>query len=206
MDKNIDRQIARNKARWQAATKVERRVMVARDVLKRIGSGQIKVKNRVWAVFPAKIHNLGTNSLQECILHNVSCECCALGGLMVSQISFDNKKDISAMRGGDFGERVSLFYGDLNETYNGQNEGVRLDALWGKRNNQLMEIAFELGRGNTWLSDSVLYVDKSNEHNLKSGRKEELAAYRFGKKYRTAKDRMIAIMKNVIKNKGVFIP
>lgn len=82
----------------------------------------------------------------------------------------------------------AITIGEMN-TFDRGNLTDYLDKFFDQDQLHLMEDAFET------------YYDKTNRHNESYNEAED-----FGRKYKTAKERMIAIMENVIANDGEFIP
>lgn len=68
-----------------------------------------------------------------------------------------------------------------------------LGSIFGKRQMSLIEAAFELD-------------NTSGEFNEKLSEKQAEKAIAFGEKHDSADKRLIAIMKNIIKNDGTFVP
>ena len=68
-----------------------------------------------------------------------------------------------------------------------------LNSLFSYSQLRLIEIAFERGLG----------AFKDYDYNLEPSTKR---AAQFGRKFKTEKSRLRAIMKNIVENKGTFIP
>ncbi len=83
-----------------------------------------------------------------------------------------------------------LRYGDTG--FDGETED-RLNDIFGAQNLRLIECAFELGNG--------AFDDSDIDDEKAMGR-----AIAFGKRYRSERNRFIAIWTNVAKHKGVFKP
>lgn len=183
----------RNKA-FEGKTNAEKRVLIAKDVLQQIRKGFFVPERKGFV----NINTLGGTTLysplsgseeeqnvRELLMAgSTGCECCALGGLMLSCTLFNNKTMTSDS---------DLFYiGDgINAGHTFSNG---LTEIFDRCQLELIENAYELGRGYF-----KYFVCKSSDM-------ERNKAIKFGQKYVEPKDRLRAIMKNIIKNKGDFIP
>lgn len=182
-------------AAFKSATKEQRRVMIAKDVLAQLKAKKIIARRGRWLVIPVKKST--PQDAQVCdVADKVTCSCCALGSMMLSEIRHNDAVTIGdADRDGrDWGygmekNRVELWHKDSEVYQSTARNGDRLRRYFTKAQLQLIEIAFESGDGN--------YSAFS--------RTEERAAKLF-----TTKDgpdyRMRKIMENIIANNGKFIP
>lgn len=179
---SIKKKIERRNKAWKAETKAQKCILVAKDILKQISTGKFKAKIGKWAEIkmPPKPEKFEGNfaSTQEILLEGAKCECCALGSLTLSCITFNNKHEIfnPAWKG------YESIYWDWD--YN-----LQVNKIFSKKQLILMEMAFECGEG----SFKTFWYDDD----------KQIKAAKMYKKL-NPKQRLIAIMKNIIKNKGEF--
>lgn len=81
----------------------------------------------------------------------------------------------------------------VDRDIDGNSQEDMIKKFFSPKQAALIEQAFELGNG--WYDDTFSYKDKGR-----------YTAVAFGEKFKDSKDRAVAIFKNIIKNKGVFIP
>lgn len=177
-------------------TNSEKRVAVAKDVLKQLAARKIKASPGVYLHAELKKGAPGresdggdgyselTGSLQDHLTTKVKrCEVCALGAAFVSYVRLFNKVNI-----GDetdtYGGAIEGYYSDLGGEINAYRPELQLKRIFSMDQLDLMEAAFEGERGPQAYSES----------------------FAFYKKYRTPTKRLEGIMRNIIKNKGTFKP
>lgn len=164
-------------------TKAEKRVAIAKDVL-----AQVKIQT----IFPVQgnyieIDEIKGNFDSDVQVNSlikdkkISCNCCMKGSLFMAHVNKTNH----------------LTLDDLDSHGHSNNESMyeRLDKIFTQEQLDLMECAFE----GDLISDST----------GKLSSKEDLInkAYdNFFIQYNDETERLIAICKNLIKNKGTFIP
>ena len=183
-------------AKFKAATKAERAVMVAKDALRMLDKGKTVASPGDWVKLPDEIFEIegGSQALKEedynspqiCDLSDESeftdCKVCALGSLMLSEIRHTNKLTLEDLGDSIYGLGDEISYNDF---------GHRLDKVFSYSQQKLMEYAFEGGTGLFEECD----IPKCKVVKLEG----------FYQKYPDDEDRLRAILKNVIKNKGVFV-
>lgn len=164
-------------------TKPEKAIAVAKDVLKRLG--KLTVKTGDYLSFENT--NIPKEGNAQNYINEIesNCRVCALGACLLSQIRLYDKINLD------------LFESECNDRYIPL-EDIRkifnhLSKIFSKKTICLIEQAFE-SIGDVCLTDSLSTSDKD----IKMAQKY--------KKYKNDKNRLKAIMKNVIKNKGQFIP
>lgn len=180
---------AQNKKFW-AKPKAEQRVSVAKDVLKQVNdkfyrptSGTyLEVRNlrKDLPVVPKldkMFSALGTVGAK--------CEVCGIGGCFVSLIRLGNNAETSLLTKT---EEVRNF--DTVDSYDMRR---MLGKVFSSSQLSLIECAFE---------KSHTYENRENDTSLNN----RIAAAKFGEKFKDDKHRLIAIMTNIIKNKGIFKP
>lgn len=172
----MNKQTQKRNAAFKRATKQERAVMVAKDALKMLNAGKTMASTGVW-VDLSDYYDESTLKNQICDISDKfeDCSVCALGSLMLSEIRHTNKLKV-----GDAGDEI--WYQDF---------GHRLNKVFSKPQQRLMELAFEGGCG---------YFDGGD---CTEGQFEKVDA--FYNKYPDDSDRLRAILKNVIKNGGKFV-
>jgi hypothetical protein len=164
-------------------TKAEKRVAIAKDVLIQIKKGiSIPTTDNYFGGLSGKICNLTyeKEELQN-ILPESKCEVCAKGALFIADIL-----------------RRDNFQIDRNTNIYGGTIHKRLTDIFTRNQLDLIETAFEknvIEDENKYLV--INYVERTEVAK---------AAIRFGRRYTTEKNRLIGIMNNIIKNKGIFIP
>ena len=171
----MNKQTQKRNAAFKAATKAERAVMVAKDALKMLNAGKTKASPGDWVRLDDS-----PEIYQEVQICDVSdqfkyCSVCALGSLMLSEIRHTNKLKMS-----DVGYEIDY------HTY-----GRRLNKLFSKSQQKLMELAFEGGMG-------MFHVD-----DVKSSELDKIDTF-YGE-HSDQEERLRAILKNIIKNKGKFV-
>jgi hypothetical protein len=166
---------ARTNKRFKAATKAQKRVMIARDVIKRLEADQYRASQGTWLRIPVHA-DLGDDAQQQ-LTQGMQCQCCALGAVFASCTVFNDNQTVGVMAG----EAVlmSNIVGGRKKASNG------IMSLFSGEQLELIESAFERGYGTY------------------DGTRLSVA---FGERYKYSLPRMIAIMKNIIKNKGTFKP
>jgi hypothetical protein len=159
-------------------SKQQKRIAVAKDALQQLLKGKFRPYMGEWVT--TSFRNARKYSgRQLCdVMDEIGCRCCQLGALFLSDVRFRN--DFKVVN------RVNAQIAGYGP--NGLNEINRLADYFSEDQLRLIEIAFERGGG--------LYVPHDYEY----------SAVDFGKKYRSAKGRMIGILTNVINNDGVFVP
>ena len=144
--------------------------------------------------------------MQECILRGEECRGGAMGGLMMGLIAWRNKvkfSDISCQYDGIYG----FGFGD---------DAFKLFEIFSPSQQALIESTFEGGDGefgHEW-NDYKVECDKDCEDSTlqevlklaKKGDAQNIKSLLFYKRYPDDKDRLRAIMNNIVKNNGVFVP
>lgn len=178
--KQLQKQLAETES-YRKAGPAERRCIEARDVI-----AQLKAERYI-ASRGAYFNDIGEvedshSQMQPLLLQGaIKCEVCAKAGILASSIRFRNKCTVYEARG---------------------YEGGPIEG-WPKRDLDLMEVAFEKRHTNI---NEVNQFD--NYANSVTGKDTAAArvAVKFGKRFTNDTNRLIAIMQNVITNKGTFRP
>ena len=175
--------------KFKNATKAQKRVMIAKDVLEQIKTNRYLAESGTW-VEP----NFSTNSsycdicdspeisIQDIFKDKTieSCTVCALGGLFMSCINLNNNTTLK-----DFDEE----YDDLGALIDGNKKlSNNLNRIFTRDQLILIEQYFEEGGGYFYRDDDCDLLDS------------------FVDAYPDGQDRLKAIMENIVENKGTFKP
>lgn len=175
-------------------TKAEKRVAIAKDAIDQLLSENYQCKKGVYLHIKLPDIKHG-ESLQPYLLNEKQkCEVCAVGALLASTIRLSNGKYFNT----DINRDSNIW--QMNFTKNScyvspvQEESNPLLDYFTIYQLALMEVAFE-GELEA-LSDEV-----DNPYEKEFGKAKE-----FYFRYTSTKKRFIAIMQNIIDNKGTFLP
>lgn len=186
--KQLEREIARRNRIFRKANAAQKRVLIAKDVLEQLKAGKIKATRGCFLRIRS-LSGLLTNrdaaykeSLQATFLRGdiEQCEACADGALMLSCTLFNNKYSTGAP-----------FY-NLDVWINSKKSMKnKLNVIFSRSQLRLIENAFEKG-------DGAFQKFKKTP--------EAKKAIQFGRRFSTPKNRLKEIMKNIVKNRGAFVP
>jgi len=171
--------------RLNEMTRPQRAVAVAKDVIAQIKARRYRVSSGQYVKFGTIVEDsLSTyrgKSLRTALeeIDPRCCFVCAAGSAFVSAVRLFNEFDIVGFV--SFDRRAESF----------------LVRCIGKRNILLTELAFERGAPGLMIHE---------EEKIKFSRAIYDWAALFGKRYTKPEERLIAIMQNVIRNKGNFKP
>lgn len=183
--------------KFEAASKDEKRVMIAKDVIAQVRKDFYVPSYGTWVAFSKFLP--AATSLQEILTKkkDFSCKVCAMGGLMLSAVKYNN----SVTLGND--RAAAIYYADdsasdLDDSASDLDDSAskNLRKFFTPSQLDLIEAAFEVGEGAVGLP-----INKISRRY-----KSTSAAITFGENYPDPKNRIIAIMKNIIKNNGTFVP
>lgn len=164
-------------------TKKEARIRVAKDVLKWLKLGEL-------SLIPGEYLSDNLNNLPEagCAKANIeklkTCNVCALGAMFLGQIDIFNKIQIEDVFRYDYKKNLCVRDEVMRE---------KLKDIFDINQQCLIECAFEIDDRSGQDDDTVTEEQIEN-------------AKAFGAQYIRPRQRLQAIMENVIKNKGVFKP
>jgi hypothetical protein len=166
--------------KFNSLSKAEKRVLIAKDVIAMVNAG----KRQPITSFYLRINNswdFSNNDSVQKIVDDISCYCCALGACLLSTIKYVNSVEF---------HELDIINSDSSEIWR------LLKSLFTPKQMLLIEYAFE----------SKESGDRVGEDSFKQTltEKEVELSIKFGKRYFYSKDRLIAIMENIIKNKGTF--
>lgn len=186
----------------------ERRIAIARDVIKALKSKKIKAQNGSLVTLNKRSYDKAkvpiTNQLSD-FLPQVSCNVCALGGIFVCSVNrFDKLKFDNAFTPiydfSLFSDKMDINY-DISMKY--------IHRFFSKKQLAMIEMAFENGTGiYRCFYDSIRedFIALGEAKKAKVTNQDCKKCLEFYSKYKKASDRMIEIMKNIIKNNGEFKP
>lgn len=174
-------------------TKKQRRIEILKDALLQIKAKKYKITNGTYVELSPTLQKIeryassafseGINDVgaKECLLKDKKpCKVCAKGAVFLSTIRKENKVMMSQIYNSEVREETS-------------------NKLFGEANLNRMESAFE-----KWYYKDF-GIGYSSYSNVNTNSKD-VAVFNFVKKHPKKDDRLIAILKNAIKNDGVFKP
>lgn len=168
----------------------QQRIELAKDVIASLEAERIisqsgcwvRVENPgVYSGFDSELAGNDEIQLQE-IIKDKKCQVCALGALFIESVrKFDN-----------------FTLGDLSGGYSIDNDDITvyLDGLFDYDQLLLIEVAYERGSGGYDVRWDFRDEDRAVANN----------AVAFGRTISDDRERLVAIMKNIIANDGEFIP
>jgi len=171
---------------FKKATKAQKRVMIAQDVLAQLKAKRYVAESGCWV--QPNIHSAWEqklshhDSVQELFIEQKieSCNVCALGGLFMSCTNFNNNTLLEDL------DSASSELGDLIEEE--EKLSNKLNKIFSTDQLKLIETYFEANGG---------YFRDYDE----DGRIEV-----FYNKYPSDKKRLQLIMENIVENNGTFVP
>lgn len=196
MKTNATREIARRNRKFKASAVAEKRVLIAKDVIAQVKAGRFKVASGNWvAPLTRSGSDLsvdrfeGDESVQKLFLEGdiPKCQCCALGAMFMSCTLYNNKTTAIEL------EYVRFSFSDYVEEGSFTNG---LSKFFSKDQLILIESAFE-GNGGHFELDVGILEGVELEGDKTSKWMDRLP---------NDKKRLVAIMENIIKNKGKFVP
>lgn len=191
-------------------------VLVAKDVITQVKAKKYRAKRQSYVRFSdastQRLINSDENKELHTVLPNLNCHVCARGALFLSHIKYADQFKIKQLNiGRDF------WSGDVPDIYD--KEILKRDMPFDTLNQYMMETAFELEDIDDHLLDLIVPPSTLLTRNGKPKVKEKVrqqmydaghllvaACIKFGSRYKNIDNRLIAIMKNVVKNKGAFVP
>lgn len=189
----LKREIARRNRAFEKATPAERRVLVAQDVIAQIKAKRFAAEQGTWTDLCPRPEIKHDASFQETFLENqaVKCQCCAVGSLFLGCTLFTNKiENVEVDDNWELGDKL----------FERQKFANGFEKLFSIKQLGLIEMAFE---GTTGFFQDDDWLDIAAP---KVSEKERIAAVMFHERYADSEKRLIAIMQNIIANKGTFKP
>jgi hypothetical protein len=193
----INESLRKSNAAFKKATKAEKRVMIAKDVLAQIKAKRYIPESGTWVDANwnirggiDEIHE--TDSVQKLFADRTieTCSVCALGGLFMSCTNLNNNTCVSDINYGGEGTEIGERIEEGDTLSNG------LNKIFSKKQLQLIEVYFEKGDG--WFGEAGYtgnYIGEDSRH----------VEY-FNDAYPDDDERLVEIMKNIVANDGTFVP
>lgn len=185
---NVKAIIEKNNAIWKASNKMQKRVLLAQDVINQIKAQKYVAQSGCWAItnFEDKNYDKQVSLQEELIKPNgVQCECCALGGLMLSSVKYNNNVNIDKCYNQfEFIDNDDLYDEDHNTD---QKMSRQLHDVFDTQTLEKIETWFEDGYGRYKDDSFKLSGDK---YDLWRGMDED--------------NKLISLMENIIEGKGYF--
>lgn len=184
-DRAVKQEIARRERLFQRASNAERRVLIAKDVLRMLREKKVRTTHRAFLNPCRSGVTLGTDGFQQQFLAGKfpKCSVCGIGSLMLSCILFNNEATYAEVY-------ASGYMGGLANDIHRRTVPGGLHKYFSSDQLKLIENAFERGHG------AFEYSSVPNKNR----------AIAFGNKHGSDIARLIAVMKNIIKHTGTFVP
>lgn len=184
----------KDKKLWSSLTRAEKRMAICKDALKQIALKkfipksdtyfQVKELNRSWGNdFVLQGKTIASNGQLNEVMKKTTCTVCAKGALFAADILERNHMTII--------DGANVTNSSIASRLGGIFTGFQLD---------LIEVAFE--KAIIRDTSGRLYVGTCGTEKSPIAKR----AIAFGRKYGNATERLVAILKNIIKNKGEFKP
>lgn len=170
--------------------KQKNRIAIAKDVIKWVTEKKFNIKiGSSYLTFKSKKQVEQDIEFRDLVRNNTkSCQVCAKGALFICSVDKHDKLKLSeVLPQFNLNVRKNLYFELFEDDVVSHVQDFDQEQL------NLIEIAFE---GRHDLDYDLWQMNQASYY---------LAA-KFGKKYKDAQGRLIAIMENVIKNKGEFVP
>jgi len=200
---------------FESSTPQQQRILIASDVIQRIKSHHYEATCGDWVEVIDYSGPEDGNLREELAKDNVICDVCALGGVMLSCVSFVNNVFID--HSGFYIEELQFI--DIIE--DSSNSGNQIFNYFSIQQLAMIEIAYELGCGYyQWDFDLTkdgkytgltMRAEDEMEYPLNMKAKEYIDSTIFDKCKNFAigespKERLLKIMNNIIDNNGTFTP
>jgi hypothetical protein len=216
--KQVEREIAKREAIFKKASPTQKRVLIAKDVIAQINAKKIKPESGTF-VSVEKVKgfmssteaeertgawNFAMNRLctsegsdadvRQLYLDNTlqQCSCCALGGMFMSCTLYNNNTTVADLEHASNDISEVLLEETDEKLSNGLNKFFSVAQL------KLIEQTFEGDNGAVFSGTDGETGEMIDEFSPR--------AEAFYDKYKKPKDRLIAIMQNIVKNNGTFKP
>lgn len=187
---------AKNKAFWEMKPE-KQRVAVAKDVIKQLNDKFLIASEGTYFILRSEFEDV--ISVKDVKLDEVlksakekgaTCSVCGIGACFASLVNIGDNVLAS--------EAFNTFSLVGNEDIKDHRMRPLLRKVFPSEQLSLIECAFEMSSGFDDDDDIVSDDDELDEKKTK--------AKKFGKRYKNDKNRLKAIMENIIKNKGTFKP
>lgn len=205
--------VGKKNEQFSKLSKQAQRIAIAKDVLELLKIDEVKPKRGVYidldvssGDYPARLLENGgydgDYSVQQFLPYAETCTVCAIGSMVVSKCRINGDAEVLYLDG--VGSNAEC--GDSTPLYE------TLEKYFPHLQLSLIETAFET---NDMMWDDVQddFYDNYKQKNEDDADEAENAyfelvesAIKFGRKYKKDSDRLVAIMQNIVKNEGVFVP
>ena len=172
-------QIKKLNDKFKSLSKAEQRVLIARDVIAQVNKKKYKPSTGAYLTLVNNFYNHW--SVQEHI-DEIECRCCALGACLLSTTKFKNK----------------LNFGDVDSLCSKSDSWKLLRGVFSHSQINMIEYAFEASHNGSRVGE-----DYFNDY-AKFNYNKRAKCISFGRSFVYESDRIVAIMENIIKNKGTF--
>ena len=185
----LQKQISEMNQAFKKASKAQKRVMIAQDVIAQIKAKRYVPESGTFVIanWSEKIdYKDHSDNIQEAFQKKQieTCQVCALGGLFMSCTNLNNNTNFEQLeQAEDLGEMID----NEERISNGMDKFFSVNQL------KLIETYFENAQG--YFRDYEVSINIPESHRNA-----------FHNQYLDDDERMIAIMENIVNNKGTFIP
>lgn len=203
MNKNefLKKEIARRNKLFAGKTNAQKRVLIARDVIAQINTEKIIPKKGTWFEFELKNYRIDmkdyTSGRKQILCDdNTQCVCCGVGSLLASCVLFNNKVSTNSLDriwNIDFDASLDMFDRHSPEIKSG------LLDIFSRNQLALIECVFENRTARS-------YDEYTNRGIPPCPYDEVIKIIRLWKTPADSTERLVAIMKNIIRNRGTFKP
>lgn len=175
----------------------QKRVAIAKDVLAAVTAKLIIPTTGTYFAVNSEILKASPGEELQRFLLDASkddpCTACALGSCFAAKVRLGDRYKLPR----HYNDSSRIHPDEINSDARNQ-----LKAYFTERQLSLIESAFEMKNIDHWIDSN--YTEGYDNHELNS--KSPISrAIHFGNEYTTDEDRLIAIMENIIKNKGTFV-
>lgn len=167
-------------AKFWALPKEEKRIAIAKDVIKWLKEDKLVPKAGAFYLILKDQKDRG--KLDKILREQEDCQVCALGACFVGMVDLGDKLNFSDVFGSNF--------------------------IVGTTNNIVDEYQMRRWLEKVFSTSQLIMIEKAFEYKL-YGSDSEITFKKevdFGANYKNDTDRLLAIMKNIIKNRGTFKP
>lgn len=184
-------------------TKAEKRVAIARDVLKRLRYLHLKEDNYITEITSVELKVPPTANAQEVLpVVEKKCEVCALGGMLLSYCRLYDKMTVEDLLPETDNENES----DEMRYAGSFAVNDHLGKIFSLAEMARIETAFEGTRENGWRMYAPIEQNYYHgDHPPTMSAEQRDAANDFHDKYPEPSERLRAIMQNIVKNGGTFV-
>ena len=186
----IRKRIRDRERRFKQATPAGKRVMIARDVIKQLDSKRLIARGGCWVSYRGKPYTLddesGEKDFREVLLSVPQCSACALGSLLVCTVERANKAKMNDfMQDGSFDPGFSNIAQYLEPYFSIEQLNMIENAFERRCTHWSWEVSDEKLEASVRFGTDVTYGVKTDDQDATV---------------------LHAIMSNIVRNKGEFVP